>query len=69
MTKEQQIIEIKEKVDAILREYSKQYEALADRSEKLYDEKEALKKEYEALDAKTGLNALYEELAKLIENK
>lgn len=69
MTKEEKIAEIEAKADAIMAEYAEEYEALAKRSDRLYDEQEALLKAYEALDAKTGLNALYEQMAALHEEE
>ena len=69
MSKEQHIAELKTKMDSIMKEYSAEYEALADRSEKLCDQKEALGKAYKALDAKTGFNSLSEELASLVESE
>ena len=51
--------ELKSKIDAIMKEYEADYQALAEISERLYDERELLKKSYEELDKKTGLNALW----------
>ena len=69
MTKRQQIAELKAKSDAIMKKYAREYEALADRSERLFDEREALEKDYEILNAKTGLSTLFEKIAKLKGNK
>ena len=68
MTKEEQIIELKNKIDSIQHRYRVEYSNLAVRAEKLYDEQRLLDKEYKALDVKTGLNALYERLATLKED-
>lgn len=65
MNKEKDIAELRKKGDAIMKTFADQYEALARRSEKLYDEQEALRKEYEALDAQTGMNDLYAEMARV----
>ncbi len=65
MNKEQKITKLKTKIDAVMKEHVSEYETLADRSEKLYAKQESLREAYEKLDAKTGLNALYEELAYL----
>ncbi|KXO12815.1 hypothetical protein AKG98_4011 [Moritella sp. JT01] len=69
MTKKQKISELKAKIDTITQEHQAEYTILADRSEKLYDRQEALKKDYKVLDEKTGLNALFEELTELVERK
>lgn len=65
--KEKQIADLKAKADALMRKYVVEYQALDDRSEKLHDEQEVLEKEYKALDTKTGLNVVLEEIAKLKE--
>jgi hypothetical protein len=69
MSKEEQITELKTKIQAVLEEYEKEYQALADRSEVLYDEEAQLKQAYETLDEKSGLRILFEELARLKEGE
>lgn len=63
--KEHEIAETKYKIDQVMMDYEEEYLELGEKSEKLFDEQEALKKEYEKLDKKTGLNALFEKLGNL----
>lgn len=62
---EHQIAQVTLDIDSVMENYEQEYQALAQHSEVLYDEQQALKQEYAKLDKKTGLNALFERLAKL----
>ncbi len=59
------LLELKTQVEQILSKYHVEYADLAERSEKLHEEAELLRKSYSVLEKKTGLNALYEEIAAL----
>lgn len=67
MPKEHQIAVLKKHIDETLTVYEEEYEALAEASEKLYDQRDALNKKYQALDRKSGLNALFKKLGELCE--
>lgn len=59
--------EISDKIEAVMEKYFKEYDALANESEKLYDAKQVLEEKYRQLDKKTGLNKLFEEFGKICE--
>ena len=65
--KEHQIAILRQQIDQVMLEHEEAYAGLAAESEKLYDQQEALKKKYAALDRKTGLNKLFEKLGELCE--
>jgi hypothetical protein len=58
---------IKLQIKVIAETYANEYEALAKISEDLDNQKQVLKKKYEILDSKTGLNTLYLKVNKLYE--
>lgn len=55
---------LSDQIEAVLEKYFKEYNELADESEKLYDARQKLEEKYRQLDKKTGLNKLYEEFEK-----
>lgn len=67
--KEHKIAEIQKFIDILMDEYEEEYLSLTQESEKLYEKQKKLKKKYEALDKKTGLNDLFSKLAELKETK
>lgn len=69
MPKEHEIALVEKQIEETMEKYEDEYMALAKKSEKLYDENEALKLEYENLDKKSGLNNLFERVAILKEQK
>ena len=69
VNRQEQSDELKRKITAILKEHQTEYQLLAEKTEKLQDEEQDLEKAYKILDQKTGLNALFEELARLQEGK
>ncbi|WP_299951455.1 hypothetical protein [uncultured Ruegeria sp.] len=66
--KYQQKQRLKAQIDQILVRYSDDYENLAQQSEALDGESASLKSAYKSLDGETGLNDLYEKLARLEQN-
>lgn len=60
--------ELNERIQTVLEEYSEEYGALADESDKLYDMEEKLKKKYDKLNQKTGLNELYSQVEECYRN-
>lgn len=69
MNKQEKINSIKAEIDVVLKKYEEEYFRLADISESWDYIESELKKEYEELDKKSWLNALFAELANLVENK
>ena len=65
--KEHVLATLKKKADDILEKYEEEYFLLAEKSEKLYDERKVLEKEYKKLERKTGLQAVHERIAQLME--
>ena len=70
------MLQLKTKINEIKKKFDKEYSILGERSEIIFEEKlslnnreKKLKDEYEKLDEKTGLNVLYEELHKLMEEE